>query len=170
MPVKKNQLPSKEALNDLFYYTPDTGLLIWKKEGSRKKVLGKEAGTAHSDGYRAVGINYAVYLVHRVIWKMITGEEPDEIDHIDGNRSNNRLVNLRSVGRKENKKNIKKPSNNTSGVIGVCFDASRNKWLAHIKVNQKFINLGYFDTFEAAVAARKAAEVKYNFHPNHGRD
>ena len=170
MPVKKINLPSLELLNELFTYDSETGVLTWKKEVSRKRVAGKEAGTVHGEGYRTVGIDYRRYFVHRIIWKLVTGDDPDEIDHIDGNRSNNKINNLRSVCRKENKKNVKKPSNNTSGTIGVCFDATNAKWFAYIKVNQRFINLGLFNLFEEAVTARRAAELKYNFHQNHGRD
>lgn len=83
------------------------------------------------------------------------------VDHINHNKYDNRKNNLRVYYQKENTRNSSIAKNNTSGVTGVCFVSSKNKWLAYIKVNYKFINLGYFDTFEEAVSTRKEAEEKY---------
>jgi len=100
---------------------------------------------------------------------MVYGYWPNQIDHIDGDRANNSLHNLRDVTNQINSMNIKIPSSNTSGHIGVCWDKSRNKWLAHITVDQKLKNLGRFINKEDAVKVRKEAERIYRYHENHGR-
>jgi len=94
----------------------------------------------------------------------------DEIDHINGIRTDNRLVNLRSVTHRENQKNIKRSTCNTSGRVGVRWEGHRSKWRSAIKVDGREKHLGSFDSFAEASAARKAAEIKYGFHKNHGRD
>lgn len=95
---------------------------------------------------------------------------PDEqIDHINHVRTDNRIVNLRKASNTENSRNASIGSNNTSGALGVWFEKRRNAWVAEIKVDRRKIHIGQFDAFEDAVAARKAAEVKYGFHENHGK-
>ena len=91
-----------------------------------------------------------------------------QVDHIDHDRLNNRIENLRLVTNSINGKNTKMHKNNTTGVTGVTFDKNRNKYKAQIVVNHKLDNLGRFNTFEEAVQARLQAEIKYGFHRNHG--
>lgn len=93
----------------------------------------------------------------------------NDIDHINGNTQDNRLINLREVSHSENVKNARRRNDNTSGVSGVHWEKRRNKWRAYIKVANRRKYLGYFENFTDAVAARRAAEKLYNFHPNHGR-
>lgn len=169
MPVKIKPLPSVETLKEIFDYNPETGLLVWKNRTNSRNWAGKEAGTKHNQGYKKVTVYGETYLIHRIIWKLVTGNEAEEIDHIDGVRANNKVENLRAVTAAENHKNTQKSSKNTSGVTGVLFENRTRKPVARIKVNGVTISLGTFDTFEAAVFARKAAEIKYKFHKNHGR-
>jgi hypothetical protein len=104
-----------------------------------------------------------VYRAHRIIWKMVTGEDPPaDIDHDNGKRSDNRWKNLFSRTRGENSKNQKVRSSNKSGVMGVHWDSRNQKWRAQI-------HIGSYDTLEAAAAARRAAEKALGFHPNHGQ-
>jgi len=99
---------------------------------------------------------------------LIYGHEPKEIDHINSDGLDNRLINLRNVDHLENGKNQKMKSNNISGVTGVSWNKKRSKWHANIGIKKRKIHIGYFfDKFEA-VCARKAAEIKYGFHENHG--
>jgi hypothetical protein len=93
----------------------------------------------------------------------------DQIDHINGNKKDNRLENLRAVSNRENLRNKKIYKNNTSGTIGVSFYKSKQGYQASIKINGKRKNLGVFKNKEEAIAARAAANIKYNFHENHGR-
>nr|WP_175479900.1 HNH endonuclease signature motif containing protein [Paracoccus homiensis] len=106
---------------------------------------------------------------HRVAWAVIHGRWPNgEIDHINGDRSDNRLANLREVTKRENHRNMAIRSDNTSGVTGVYWAREKGKWAAYIKAD-KMVALGRYDTFAEAVAARRAAEKVLGYHPNHGR-
>lgn len=103
-------------------------------------------------------------------WLYIYGEFPDgEIDHINGNKADNRICNLRCVDHFTNMKNYPLPRNNKSGIIGVSWYKALSKWEAKIQHDGKSIHLGYFDDLDDAAKARKAAEEKYSFHANHGR-
>ena len=138
------------------------------------RYAGKVAGTIRrADGYRVVSIDGKIYLIHRIIWLHVHGELliPDQqIDHINGDPLDNRLVNLRVVNRQENGRNAKRPKSNKSGVVGVGWHKANQKWQAYIKVSKKSIHLGVFTDFDQAVKVRKAAEIKHGFHSNHGRD
>lgn len=101
---------------------------------------------------------------HRIIWEMVYGECPDVIDHINGDKHDNRLVNLRNVDRAENMRNRKLNKRNKSGINGVS-TRKDGKWLVVIRT--KYI--GLFDNFFEACCARKSAEYKAGFHENHGR-
>jgi len=108
---------------------------------------------------------------HRVVWALAHGQWPvDEIDHINGDRADNRLVNLRSVTGAENKRNKRTPSNNKSGAVGVFWLRDNKTWRAAIRVAGRQTHIGCYATFDEAVSARKAAEVEHDYHPNHGRN
>lgn len=135
-----------------------------------KRYVGTEAlASVSHKGYKAGNIFGRAHFAHRVLWLLYTGQWPRDIDHINGQKDDNRIVNLRSVTCEENQKNKKMPSTNTSGVMGVSWSKTRLKWHAYIKVNQRLINLGLFDDLHAAVLVRKAAESDLGFHENHGR-
>lgn len=156
------RLPSKERLRELFAYDPATGDLRWKSipaNFNRAKV-GDLVGTIGAKGYRVVGIDRVYYLAHRIIWKMVTGEDPtDQIDHEDTGRLNNRWINLRETTNGPNVCNSKLRKDNTSGVKGVCWDKSHNSWAAYIAAGNGHKRIGRFKIKEDAIAARlKAAE------------
>ena len=144
--------------------------LIWKKSRGRMKA-GSIAGCPNDTGRIRVRLFGRWYKAHRIIWEMHNGPIPEgyEIDHLDHDPSNNRLNNFRLVLGKENAKNRPKNKNNTSGYIGVYWDKEREKWYSQIWVNYKSITLGRFDKMEDAIKARQEAEIKYGFHPNHGK-
>jgi hypothetical protein len=101
----------------------------------------------------------------------MTGEfPPDQVDHQDGNGSNNSWKNLRAVTHAENQKNARKSVANTSGTTGVCWNTQRNKWQSKIHLNGQWKHLGFFHDKAEAIASRKAAEVLYGYHANHGTD
>lgn len=163
-----------ERANELFHYEPNSGKLFWKKRTARRIKVGDEAGTlCKSTGYRMVFINRKGYLVHRIAILLATGacDPSKEVDHIDHDRLNNRLNNLRIVDRINNMRNIGLGKTNKTGVIGVSLKYTRTgelRYSANIMVNRKSINLGIFDNIEEAAAAREEANIKYGFHPNHG--
>lgn len=163
-------LTADEAF-ELISYDPATGLFRWKKSHSKRIWPGKQAGSTASDGYVHIGLANKVYKAHRLAWLLMTGLWPKEqVDHINGNRSDNRWVNLRQVSNLENARNRSASRNNKSGVTGVYWDKQRSKWRARIKVGEKKIELGAFSDIREAERARKNAEVNFGFHPNHGRN
>ena len=178
--MAKKFLPDPKLLRKLLRYDPETGKLYWKERSlahfrnSRDQKIwntrfaGSEALYSDIYGYRQGRILGRSYRAHRVIWAIAYGKWPDgEIDHVNGDRSDNRISNLRSVTRSANSKNLKRPVNNTSGFIGVS--RSGKKWRAHIKVTGRYVHIGTFDTKELAVKARSEAERRQGFHANHGR-
>lgn len=159
--------PDKEILDSLFYYHEDTGILI------RYETM-EPAGTVvtQPDGksYLVLRIDGVLYKAHRIIWKMLYNEEPEEIDHDDGNGLNNRRTNLKSVTHQVNACNRRKPANNKSGQVGVLWCKKRFKWRAYIRINRREKFLGYFENFDEAVRIRKQAERDYDFNQNHGSE
>lgn len=117
-------------------------------------------------------LNYQGYVVNDKVGKLhrflMNPGEDLVIDHINRNRLDNRICNLRACTLQENNMNKSIPCNNTSGIQGVSWDKNRNKWLVHITVNRKQIHLGYFNTIEEAAEARRQAEIEYfgEFAPN----
>lgn len=144
-----------------------TGQLTWRT-GPRK---GRRAGYLDSNGYRKVLVDGRVYAAHRLVWLLHHGVWPDKsLDHINGDRDDNRPENLRLASPLEQMRNRAANSNNTSGVTGVTWSKSSNKWQATIKVEGRLIYLGVFTKLTTAAHARKQAERRYGFHPNHGRE
>jgi hypothetical protein len=156
-------LPTPEMLRKLLRYDAETGQLIWAKTNSRRAPAGSVAGClSKHTGYIYVGVNNKRLRAHRVVWMIVYNEIPGEIDHIDGNRSNNRLENLRVVSRSGNNQNRGIQRNNTSGATGVSFDSYRSKWAANIQADGKKIKLGRFASFDEAVKAYAAAKEKFH--------
>ena len=122
------------------------------------------------DGYlggRLMGVNY---LAHRVMYALAYGRwAAGEVDHINGDRTDNRPENLRDVPKVLNARNAKRAANNTSGATGVMLRKRDSKWIATIRMFGKTHYFGAYQDFFDAVAARKAAEAEFGFHPNHGR-
>ena len=186
--MAKKPLPTPDELRQLLRYEPDTGKLFWKERppesfksdghnGSlssssawNTRYAGKEAFTSKSHGYLSGSLYKRLTRAHRVAWAITHGEWPcGEIDHINGDRSDNRLINLREVTSQENKQNARRRADNTSGVVGVSRCRDSDRWRARIFLAGSELHLGRFGSFEAAVKARKAAEIEFGFHHNHGR-
>ena len=125
--------------------------------------------TIGPSGYFFGQINGEHYQAHRVIWKWWHGAEPVWIDHIDGNKLNNRIANIRSVTREVNAQNLPRPRTNSSGEMNVHKCPTTGRWRVQFAANHEVHRVGRFDTIEEAVAARNAAMAKHGFHPNHGR-
>jgi hypothetical protein len=161
---------TQEKLKELFKYNPDTGVLLNKVHRSSNAKVGQRSGTLNLNGYRQIFLYNRCHKEHRLIWLYVTGSWPEQmIDHINGDKSDNRLCNLRDVSRHQNSRNAKRGSANKSGVVGVSFHALHKKWQANIKVNGKLLHLGSECGFFEAVCLRKSAERRYGFHKNHGR-
>lgn len=159
--------PSKDDLADLFTYNPVTGQLS-HKWNTVHKFAGDCATYQQSGGYLSVLLWKKEYLAHRVIWKMITGVWPFQVDHKNHIRTDNSWENLREVKESRlNQLNTSISRNNSSGVNGVRILPS-GRFCAFIMVNRKQISLGTYDVLVDAAAARRAADVRYGFHVNHG--
>lgn len=156
---------TQDLLLEMFDYNPETGILTNKKRNKPAGWVKHEKAT----DYLSTGINGKHYRVHRIIWIMMTGEIPNTVDHIDGNGLNNKWDNLRNVSITENNRNKRVQKNNKSGVSGVRWNTKANRWIARISTNEGRIHLGSFILLEDAIAARKAAEITYGYHENHGR-
>lgn len=160
-------LTQEEALM-LFSYAPDTGIVTRRVSAGNAKA-GSVAGNDDGNGYLKLCSSGRYYKLHRVIWLIVHGEWPDQIDHINGVRDDNRLINLRAVTCSENSLNQAINSRNTSGDMGVYWHKNISRWLASIKINNRQRHLGSFSNKEDAIKARKYAEKEYGFHQNHGR-
>lgn len=159
---------TQQQLKKHIYYNPITGQFTWILPTSNRVKKGRPA-TYISQGYYFIRLFGQLIAVHRLAFLYMTGKIPAEVDHINGNRTDNRWENLRSVTRKENTKNKRMLNSNTSGITGVYWDKNRNKWSAKLKHNGQTINLGRFSTKEEAAYVRIKAEQEFGFHSNHGR-
>jgi hypothetical protein len=122
------------------------------------------AGTLNSHGYWSIKIAGKPHKAHRLAWLYVHGEwPPEDVDHINRARDDNRIVNLRLASRSENIQNSSLRLDNSSGHKGVCWVECRQKWIAQIKHQSRCKHLGYFDDINDAVAARKSAEAE--MHP-----
>lgn len=148
--MARGQSLSAEDVRDVLSYEPETGILRWKRTGARRQA-GDVAGT-YSKGYVLVGIGYHLYKAHRLAWLIHYGRWPDgQVDHIDGNRSNNSIANLREASCRQNARNRPKQGNNSSGYKGVSL--LKGRWRAQITTADGHKHIGMFDTPELAYAA-----------------
>jgi len=174
---------TQARLRALFNYDPGTGQFTFLPRSDEEfatpraaaifkgKNLGKVAGWRHALGYSVINVDGKPALAHRMAWLWVTGELPaEEIDHINGDRGDNRFANLRSVTKVENCHNQSLHHTNTSGVAGVMWDKRRSVWRAEIKSNDRMIYLGQFKTIEEAAAARKGAMKVLGWHRGHGKE
>ena len=168
------------------YFIYRDGDLIWKErprshfksDAIMKQWNGRHIGalagsvTGYENSrmfFRKVHVDSNNYFAHRIVWEMHNGPLGDlTVNHCDHNGTNNRIENLRLVAPSEHGRNSRMSSGNTSGVTGVSFDKSKNRWRAKICVGGRSVYLGVFTDLSCAALARKRTEVKYGFHKNHG--
>ena len=156
--------------NSRFTYDAETGTLRWRVYRGPRAAAGAEVGHTNHYGYRMVHADGKMHTVHRVIWLMIYGSYPKhQIDHVDGDRLNNRVSNLRDVLPVQNSKNAKVSDRSLSGIPGVRWDEKIQKWESVVYVDRKRVRLGNFTGLLDAAAARKSAERNHGYHENHGR-
>jgi len=178
-----------EMLKDALDYCPNTGVFTWRerppshfknvescaRENARhaNKVAGSIQSHARAKNYKCIHIQVfnRHYMAHRLAWAFTHGEFPKEdeqIDHINGDATDNRIDNLRLVSMQENNRNKGLGRNNKTGITGVSWKKKYQKWYAFIKVDRVDKHLGCFSTIFEAACARKSAEREYGFHGNHG--
>jgi hypothetical protein len=157
-----NSILTQSRLKELLYFDENTGIFVRLVASAQCVKVGDIAGTFRKqDGYCFVSVDGKQYRAHRLAWLYMTGEWPKkEIDHIDGNRINNSIYNLREVSRTENANNTRRPRpGNTSGYLGVTWDKVNKKWRSQIMVAGKSIKIGRFidknEAYEAYLAAKR---------------
>lgn len=155
-------IPPKEIAISLYLYDPISGQIFSKK-------YHRKIGSLNVDGYLCISTKFYRVTAHRLAWLLYYGEWPDQIDHVNGVRSDNSIWNLRNVSISENNRNLVMPIHNTSGVVGVCYKSREGRWFAFIHKEGKQVSLGRFKNFDSAVAARRQAEIDYGYHKNHGQ-
>ncbi len=160
---------TQEELVKIFKYDEDSGIFTYiSKRG--KKNIGDTAGSYMTNGYVTIGINGKAYLAHRLAFLFMTGEfPPEQTDHINQVRDDNRWCNLATKTNQENSCNHTLRSTNSSGWTGVCWGKREQKWRARIMVHGVEKYLGTYHDIDEAVASRKEANLKYGFHENHGK-
>ena len=156
--------------NYLFKYDPETGNLYKRIKGTNEFRV-KPSGTKTKTGYIQIGVDGKLYLAHRIIMLLVNKSLSDncQVDHIDHNRLNNRLNNLRAVSQSGNMRNSGRRSDSSTGVTGVVYHKQARKYMASIFIDGKRIYLGLFKTLGEAATARQDANMKYDYHKNHGR-
>ena len=160
---KREILLSRDVLRSVLSYEPHTGLFRWKwrpGKAGNSVAVGSVAGALNKWGYRRIKVNGRLYMAHRLAWFYTHGEWPyPEIDHINLNKDDNRIVNLRKATSSDNSHNSGKRTNNTTGLKGVVRRGER--WLSQISALGRRLHLGMFKTPEEAHAAYCAAADKY---------
>ena len=170
-----SNLISHEELKRILDYNPDTGVFVWKEKISDKVVVGSVAGCESKNScgnatYLIVGIYGRNYRGHRLAWFHHYGVWPKGVvDHINQDGLDNSIKNLRDLSIKENAKNCPLSKSNKSGVCGVCWDRTRELWIANIRIDNVTKFLGYFRNFDDAVECRLNAQRKLGFSENHGK-
>jgi hypothetical protein len=151
-----------KRLKELLFYDPETGLFTRLVRTSNNIKIGDVAGTKLNTGYISISIDGQYCLAHRLAWFYINGAWPkDQIDHINLDRADNRIANLREASNGQNMANGSKRADNKSGAKGVCWCPKRKKWRASLQLNSKHVYLGRYSTLEEAAAAYRKAATEY---------
>lgn len=149
-----------EQLRSEISYDPETGQFHWLTSGRGRRVNGL-AGTVNNHGQVLIMINYQRYLANRLAWFYVYGEWPKgEVDHINRNRQDNRLCNLRDISHMENMANTARRSDNTSGERGVCFDHQKWKWKVQLTFKGGKRYAKHFETKDEAVSHARAKRAE----------
>lgn len=158
------QLLTADDVRELFDYDPVSGAFRWRSARRRPNLPADlTAGTRHSEGYRRVSVKGRLYYVHRLIWAYVHDRWPaEDIDHLNGDRSDNRLCNLREASRSLNNENIRTArSHSTSGMLG-AHRTPWGRWASSIRVRGRILYLGCYDTANEAHQAYLSAKIKFH--------
>lgn len=157
-------------LKSRLQYDPTTGVFTWLYTNNPRVEAGSVAGCIDGKGYRKIMVNKKLYSAARLAFLYMKGEFPSSyMDHINGDRSDDRWRNLREVSPTDNAKNKARQRNNTSGVVGVSFHNKSNKWRVQVVIDRKNKHIGCFEHIADAIEASKLAHGINNYHRNHGR-
>lgn len=152
---------NQKFLKSILNYNKKTGIFIWKKPFGYKMKQGDTAGS-NSHGYIGIRISKKLYSAHRLAWIYVYGKSPKyDIDHINGNKKDNRISNLRDITHLENSYNTLKPHKNSKhGIVGITWD--KNKWLVRIRTKLGRLTIGRYVKKEDAGNAYLEAKRKYH--------
>jgi hypothetical protein len=157
---------TQEKLKQIFYY--DNGNLYWKIRHGSLGMVGKKVGSLMQNGYYTTKINKKSYLIHRLIYLWHHGNLPQFLDHIDLNKGNNKIENLREATKSQNALNRKLLKNNTSGHKNVIFNKKSKKWLVRLTINGKDKDFGYYKNLElAGLVAEEARNITHKEFARH---
>ena len=157
------ELPTKERLNELLDYNKDSGIFMWKVRRLGVRV-GVPLGCNNGKGYLRITVDGVSQYAHRLAWVYENGELHGEIDHINGDKGDNRIANLRPATSLENQQNKRKAqTNNKSGFLGVSWHERARKWQAHIATNGSHLYLGLYE--QADLAHQAYLNAKRENHP-----
>lgn len=161
---------SHERLEYLLKYNPKTGKFTWKNPTSNKIKKGSKAGTLNEDGYIIIRLDGKNYRAHRLAYFYVTRTWPTEIiDHKNTIRHDNSWLNLRHISIANNNKNTSTPITNTSGIKGVYWCKTSNRWIAQIYRNSKRVYLGSFTEIDKAqLTIQQARQQFHGEYCNHG--
>ena len=175
---------NQKIVREFLHYDPMTGEFVWNTRNRKwfkssrdckawntlysQKLTGS-LRICNRKQYKTISLFAKNYYTHRLAFMYMIGEWPEnQVDHINGDGTDNRWENLREVDVIGNARNTRIPSGNQSGVIGVSWCNTHKRWRSTIVINKRQIHLIITDDFDEAVAVRKAAELKHGFHKNHG--
>lgn len=186
--MAKRPIPTADELRQLLEYDPDTGAFRWKTRpvewfshcsaGHRERICNswnaawaqKDPGRIDGYGYLIITVNHSHLRAHRIAWCITHGEWPSEqIDHINGDRADNRLSNLRASTHTENQRNMRRSRANTSGVTGVYWCGRTKRWKAEVTLRTGKIYVGVFRDIADAKAAVEAKRRALGFSERHGK-
>lgn len=154
---------TRARLKEVVHYNENTGEMLWIKPTSARVKIGDKVGNNDGKGYLQTCIDGRRYRVHRLVWLWVYGVFPTyHIDHIDRDRTNNKLSNLRDLPQALNNQNIGVTRANTSGFLGVSWSKEMRKWEARISINNKTRVIGYFDKPENASNAYRLAKQTHH--------
>lgn len=165
-----NNIPSFDEVGQFLFHDEKSGEVRWKVKRKNGNP-GTRAGRIDSYGYLVVGLGNKQYKAHRIAWLLNFGEWPNQaIDHIDGDKTNNRISNLRLANPSENMFNHKVSRANKSGVKGVCWNKRAKKWKASLRIGRgERLHIGYFNEISvASIALNKEREKYHGEYANNG--
>jgi hypothetical protein len=152
-----------EQLRELLDYDPNTGEFVWRVATTNCVKAGQRAGSVAALGYVHIGLVGKTFRAHRLAWLYIHGEWPaKDLDHINGDKRDNRIANLRLATRPQNCANMGPHKGNKSGVKGVSWCTRDKRWIAGIRINGKRKHLGSFSSIaDAAAVYERAASERF---------
>jgi hypothetical protein len=165
---------TQKRLKEVLHYDPETGIFTWIKPSANRLSVGDVAGGVitfphNNKSYHHIRVDKVLYKSHRLAWVYVHGDIDDslQIDHINNDGTDNRLVNLRLVTGAENVKNKRKYKNNKSGHTGVY--SRYGKWVAQISCGRKKMQIGIYESIDEAIKARLEKQKELGFMEDHGK-